>query len=548
MKLNTVTHPDVGNSLSVSLKKVWAIWLQTAQNFFQCKPCLSAEVSNRSHAGKTIVSLSELNYNYNTVKNQVENSTRKRSTLFRHRQTLFRHRHTTYQLPITSYQLPLHYYSTNNNRHLATLEEAVIRGLAPDNGLYMPEQLVPMPASFFETLHQKSFREISFSVANHLLGDDVEASDLKKMVEHSISFDAPLVRLDDNIFSLELFHGPTLAFKDFGARFMSQLLGHLVRHRNKEITVLVATSGDTGSAVANGFLGVDGIKVVVLYPSGKVSEIQEKQFTTLGRNITAIEVDGTFDDCQRLVKQAFMDSELQSNLFLTSANSINIARLIPQSFYYFYAWSQLGTVPPSASLPDRQGDRGLVFSVPSGNFGNLTAGLIAKRLGLPVHHFVASTNVNDIVPQYLHTKEFAPRASLSTISNAMDVGNPSNFARILDLYQGNWNLITQEITGYSFSDDETRSIMKSVFKENHYVLDPHGAIGLLGLKKYLQNNKGVTGIFLETAHPAKFKTVVEETIETSLELPDKLKAFMTGTKQSIQLDSNFSNLKSYLLQ
>jgi threonine synthase len=429
----------------------------------------------------------------------------------------------------------LKYYSTSNKTHQVSLEKAVIKGLAPDNGLYMPEKLTPMPASFFDTLHQKSFQEIAFEVANHLLGEDVAPSELRRMVNHTISFDAPLIKLEENIFSLELFHGPTLAFKDFGARFMSQLLGHFARKSNREVTILVATSGDTGSAVANGFLGVEGTKVVVLYPSGKVSEVQEKQFTTLGKNIVSLEVDGTFDDCQRLVKQAFMDDELQSKLFLTSANSINIARLIPQSFYYFYAWSRL------------ENRSNVVFSVPSGNFGNLTAGLIAKKLGLSIHHFVASTNANDIVPHYLLTKEFLPKPSVSTISNAMDVGNPSNFARILDLFQGDWNQISSVVTGYSFSDAETKSIMKSVFQKQGYIVDPHGAVGLLGLKKYLASNKEATGIFLETAHPTKFISVVEDAIDARLELPEKLKLFLGGTKQSVRIPDNFSRFKSLLL-
>jgi threonine synthase len=317
---------------------------------------------------------------------------------------------------------------------------------------------------------------------------------------------------------------------------MSQLLGYFATKKDREVTILVATSGDTGSAVANGFLRVAGTKVVVLYPSGKVSEIQEKQFTTLGKNITAIEINGTFDDCQRLVKQAFMDRELQAKLFLTSANSINIARLIPQSFYYFYSWSRL------------KNKNEVVFSVPSGNFGNLTAGLMARKLGLPIHHFVAATNANDIVPQYLQSRKFTPRDSISTISNAMDVGNPSNFARILELFGGDWDQIKNEITGYSFSDEETRNIMKSTFHENLYLLDPHGAVGLLGLKKYLNANGNSTGIFLETAHPAKFKSVVEEALQSSIELPDKLKVFMEGEKQSVSMKAEFVSLKNFLLK
>ena len=429
------------------------------------------------------------------------------------------------------------YYSTNNKSYEASLEQAVIKGLAPDGGLFMPKSIVPFPPSYFETISRKTFQEIGFEVAKQLLGNDVEESDLKRMIQHTISFDAPLVEIEKNIFALELFHGPTLAFKDFGARFLSQLLGHFAKKLNREVTVLVATSGDTGSAVANGFLGVEGTRVVVLYPSGKVSDIQEKQFTTLGKNITALEIDGTFDDCQALVKQAFGDTKLQEKLFLTSANSINIARLIPQTFYYFYAWSIL-----QSEVKDQ-----VVFSVPSGNFGNLTAGLMAKQLGLPIHHFIASTNINDVVPQYLSTKIFQPRTSASTISNAMDVGHPSNFARILDLYNANWPSITKEITGYSFNDEDTRTQMRETFEKNNYVLDPHGAIGLLGLKKYLYAHPKSTGVFLETAHPAKFNAVVNNTLKTTINIPEKLNTFLNQEKISIALKANFVLLKELLL-
>lgn len=428
------------------------------------------------------------------------------------------------------------FYSTNNKSHQVKLEEAVVRGLAPDGGLYMPVVLNPFPVSYFDSLPKKSFQEMGFAVAHQLLGDDVPVDVLQQMIEHTITFDAPLVQIEANIFALELFHGPTLAFKDFGARFMSQLLGYFAKKQNREVTILVATSGDTGSAVANGFLGVPNTKVVVLYPSGKVSDIQEKQFTTLGKNITALEVDGTFDDCQRMVKQAFGDGELQQKLFLTSANSINIARLIPQSFYYFWAWSRLA-------------NRGnVVASVPSGNFGNLTAGLLAKRLGLPINHFIASTNANDIVPQYLVSKKFNPQHSIATISNAMDVGNPSNFARMLDLYQGDWASLSADITGFSFSDDETQNEMLNVYQKDKYTLDPHGAVGLLGLKKYLKSNANAVGFFLETAHPAKFKSVVDETLNASIEIPQKLSAFVSGSKKSIVMRSDFNAFKNWLLE
>jgi threonine synthase len=424
------------------------------------------------------------------------------------------------------------FYSTRNKSARVSLRDAVIQGLAPDNGLYMPESIPTLPSSFFQKMHSLSFQEIAFTVANNLLGEDIPSSELKRIVDHTINFDAPLVSIEEDIYALELFHGPTLAFKDFGARFMSQLLGYFAGQDKREVTILVATSGDTGSAVANGFLGVPGTQVIVLYPSGKVSEVQEKQFTTLGKNVTAIEIDGTFDDCQRLVKTAFMDNDLKQRLFLTSANSINIARLIPQSFYYFYAWSRLS-----------QTGKDVVFSIPSGNFGNLTAGLLAKQMGLPVKKFVAATNINDIVPKYLSSGVFEPTSSRQTISNAMDVGNPSNFDRMLELYGDAMKGI---ITGYSFTDEQTRSAMRRVFESSDYVLDPHGAIGYLGLKKYLTLHQNVVGVFLETAHPGKFIDVVEDTLQRKIELPEALQAFMKGEKQSIRMTKDFDQLKNYL--
>lgn len=429
------------------------------------------------------------------------------------------------------------FYSTNNTHHQVSLKEAVLQGLAPDNGLYMPEQIPVLPASFFEKLHKLSFQEIGFAVANNLIGNDLPEAELKRIVDHTIQFDAPLVEMEKNIFSLELFHGPTLAFKDFGARFLSGLLGYFANQQEKEITILVATSGDTGSAVANGFYNVPGTRVVVLYPSGKVSEIQEKQFTTLGGNITALEIDGTFDDCQRLVKQAFMDEDLKQKLFLTSANSINIARLIPQSFYYFHAFAQL-----------KENQKQVVFSVPSGNFGNLTAGLLAKRMGLPIHQFIAATNQNDIVPEYLKTKLFSPRPSVQTISNAMDVGNPSNFARMLDLYQNNFDALSKDIVGCHYSDGQTNVVMQDVFKNKNYTLDPHGAIGYLGVKDYLKSNSNAVGIFLETAHPAKFKETVQAAIGATVSIPERLQKFLIGKKQSIKMGKEFGELKSYLVK
>jgi threonine synthase len=416
-----------------------------------------------------------------------------------------------------------------------SLREAVLEGLAPDNGLYMPVTIPRLADRFFKELRSKSFQQIGIDVVKNIIGDDLADAEIEKIVTHTIQFDAPLVEVERNIYSLELFHGPTLAFKDFGARFLSGMLAHYAQQQDKEITILVATSGDTGSAVANGFFNVPGTRVIVLYPSGKVSEIQEKQFTTLGGNITALEIDGTFDDCQRLVKEAFLNKDLKEKLFLTSANSINIARLIPQSFYYFYAYSRL------------ENSDNAVFAVPSGNFGNLTAGLLAKRMGLPIRKFIAATNVNDIVPEYLRTNIFSPRPSTQTISNAMDVGNPSNFARMLDLFEHDVEKLKQEIVGYSFTDEQTRSAMISVFNSKKYTLDPHGAIGYLGLKNYLKDNPGDVGVFLETAHPAKFTEVVEETLKQKIALPEKLQHFMSKQKKSIAMKADFSAFKKFLL-
>ena len=428
------------------------------------------------------------------------------------------------------------FYSTNNPDLKVDLKQAVTQGLAPDNGLYMPEKIPALPKAFFDTIAKKSFQEIAFEVADNLIGEDVPKAELQRIVEHTIQFDAPLVELGENIYALELFHGPTLAFKDFGARFMSQLLGYFAKQQQKEIIILVATSGDTGSAVANGFLGVAGTKVVVLYPSGKVSEIQEKQFTTLGKNVTALEVDGTFDDCQNLVKQAFLDRDLKQKYFLTSANSINIARLIPQSFYYFYGYSR---------IPDKKNP--VIFSVPSGNFGNLTGGLLAKRMGLPIDKFVASTNINDVVPRYLSSKSFNPGPSKQTISNAMDVGNPSNFVRLLDLFQGDFESLSREIAGYAFTDSETETAMQEVFSRNKYIMDPHGAVAYLGLKEFLKSRKtAATGIFLETAHPAKFKEVVDETLQVPVPIPTELQKFLQHPKKSISLSSEYQVFKDFL--
>ena len=429
------------------------------------------------------------------------------------------------------------YYSTNRKAADATLEEAVVKGLASDRGLFMPREIKPLPQEFYEHIEELSFQEIAYRVADTFFGEDIPADTLKQIVYDTLSFDVPLVKVTDNIYSLELFHGPTLAFKDVGARFMARLLGYFIRKEGKkEVNVLVATSGDTGSAVANGFLGVEGIHVYVLYPKGKVSEIQEKQFTTLGRNITALEVDGTFDDCQALVKAAFMDRELNEHLQLTSANSINVARFLPQAFYYFYAYAQLKKAGRGANA---------VVCVPSGNFGNITAGLFGKRMGLPVSRFIAANNRNDIFYQYLQTGVYSPRPSIATIANAMDVGDPSNFARVLDLYQSSHEAICADISGATYTDEQIADTMRQVWQEHHYLLDPHGACGYRALAEGLQ--PGETGVFLETAHPAKFKDTVEKIIGESISIPAKLQAFMSGEKQSQPMSREFADFKKYLL-
>ena len=436
------------------------------------------------------------------------------------------------------------FYSTNNTSLTVSLQEAVVKGLAEDKGLFMPEKIEKLPQEFFDTIGTLSFPEIAYTVAEAFFGSDIEADELKKIVNETLSFDTPLVEVEDRIYSLELFHGPTLAFKDVGARFMSRMLAYFIsKQQNTEpVNVLVATSGDTGSAVANGFLGVEGIRVFVLYPKGLVSKIQESQFTTLGQNITALEVDGTFDDCQRLVKSAFLDEELNRKMRLTSANSINVARFLPQAFYYFYAFAQLRSMQPKLSAEELE----TVFCVPSGNFGNLTAGLIAKRMGLPVKRFIAANNRNDIFLQYLKTGIYTPKPSVATIANAMDVGDPSNFVRVLDLYGHSHEAICREISGVSYTDEEIGDAMRLCLKENNYLTDPHGACGYLALKSGLSGNEN--GIFLETAHPAKFKETVESIIGQPVEIPEKLQAFMKGTKQSTAMSSDFETFKTYLME
>ncbi|MDD4968364.1 MAG: threonine synthase [Paludibacter sp.] len=429
------------------------------------------------------------------------------------------------------------YYSTNKKVSGVSLQDAVVKGLAEDKGLFMPDSIKVLPQTFFDNIENLSFQEMAYTVAEAFFGDDVEAEALKKIVYNTLNFDVPLVYVADNIYSLELYHGPTLAFKDVGGRFMSRLLNYFIQKESKtNVNVLVATSGDTGSAVANGFLGVEGIHVYVLYPKGLVSPIQECQFTTLGQNITALEVDGTFDDCQALVKSAFMDAELNAAMKLTSANSINVARFLPQSFYYFYAYAQLKKLGKEENL---------VMCVPSGNFGNITGGLFAKRMGLPVKRFIAANNRNDIFLQYLQSGVYKPRPSVSTIANAMDVGDPSNFARVLDLFDGSHDAIVSEISGVSYNDLQIAETLKACYAETGYLLDPHGACGYRALKEGLEANE--TGVFLETAHPAKFLETVENIIGEKVEIPMKLQEFMKGEKKSLPLTKDFESFKSYLL-
>lgn len=434
--------------------------------------------------------------------------------------------------------MKMKYYSTNHTSPDVTLAEAVVKGLAPDRGLYMPERIERLPAEFFDNIDSMSFHEMACTVARAFFGDDIPASDLDAIVCDTLSFPTPVVEVEPGIYSLELFHGPTLAFKDVGARFMARLLQYFISRGDdrRNVHVLVATSGDTGSAVANGFLGVNGINVHVLYPKGKVSPIQECQFTTLGRNITAIEVDGVFDDCQRLVKSAFLDAELNDRLLLTSANSINVARFLPQAFYYFNAYAQL----KKAGKADN-----LVVCVPSGNFGNITAGLIAHRMGLPIRRFIAANNANDVFFDYLQSGVYTPRPSVATIANAMDVGDPSNFARILDLYGNDHSRITSLISGTTYSDGLIAETMADCHRRTGYLLDPHGAVGYRALRQMLL--PGETGVFLETAHPAKFKETVEAHTGTTVELPDRLKAFMQGSKQSVEMSKDYEAFRSYLL-
>ena len=433
----------------------------------------------------------------------------------------------------------MRYYSTNHQAPMATLEEAVVNGLAPDRGLYMPETIHRLPDEFFEGIEHLRFQDIACVVADAFFGEDVEQDALHEIVWDTLQFDCPVVEVTPTIYSLELFHGPTLAFKDVGARFMARLLQYFLtcRGNDERINVLVATSGDTGSAVANGFLGVEGIHVYVLYPKGKVSPIQECQFTTLGQNITALEIDGVFDDCQRLVKSAFMDSELNRHMRLTSANSINVARFLPQAFYYFNAYARMKELGKA--------DR-LVVCVPSGNFGNITAALFGHRMGLPISRFIAANNSNDVFYQYLQTGEYHPQPTRQTLANAMDVGDPSNFARVIDLYGGSHERIASLIGGAAYTDYSIRAALRECYESHHYLCDPHGACGYQALKDLLL--PGETGVFCETAHPAKFKEKVDATVGIDTAIPERLAAFMRGTKQSVPLGKDFGDLKAYLLK
>ncbi|MBC9798395.1 threonine synthase [Sinomicrobium weinanense] len=430
------------------------------------------------------------------------------------------------------------YYSLNHKSEQASFKEAVIRGLAPDKGLYFPESVPPLDPAFIEDLENQSNEEIAYRAIAPFAGDEIPENELRRIVGETLSFDFPLQEIEENVHSLELFHGPTMAFKDVGARFMARCLGYFNRDKKQDtgkVTVLVATSGDTGGAVASGFLGVKGVDVIILYPKGKVSDIQERQLTTLGQNITALEVNGTFDDCQDMVKNAFLDDSLSAKN-LTSANSINVARWLPQMFYFFFAYKQ---------LKDKSKD--VVFTVPSGNFGNICAGIMARKLGLPVDHFVAATNINDTVPQYLQSGVYTPKPSRQTISNAMDVGNPSNFVRIQHLFDNDLDALKAGFSSYSFTDKATRDAMSQIYKKSGYIADPHGAVGYLGLKEYLKNNPGKAGIFLETAHPVKFLDIVEDTLGVHISIPEQIKTVMDKDKVKHNI-SNYEELKGFLLE
>lgn len=427
----------------------------------------------------------------------------------------------------------MNYYSLNNKNHKVSFQEAVIKGLAPDRGLYFPETISPLPDSFFQNIETLSNEEIAFETIKQFVGDEIPETELKKIIAETLCFDFPCIPAEDNVFSLELFHGPTMAFKDVGARFMSRCLGYFNRNVDKKVTVLVATSGDTGGAVASGFLGVKGVEVIILYPSGKVSDIQERQLTTLGQNIKALEVDGVFDDCQDMVKKAFLDESL-AHKNLTSANSINIARWLPQMFYIFFAYKQL-----------KQYNKSIILSCPSGNFGNICAGIMAKKLGLPIAHFVASTNANDTVPRFLEKGNYEPKPSVATISNAMDVGNPSNFIRIQELYNNDLTEFEKDFSSYSFTDTETEITIKDIYTRTKYIAEPHGAVGYLGLKKEMEKQPNSIGVFLETAHPIKFLDVVEPLLDLQLPIPKQIESVLNKEKVSVKIKT-YEELKDFL--
>jgi threonine synthase len=429
------------------------------------------------------------------------------------------------------------YFSLNNKSHQVNFETAVIQGLAPDRGLYFPEKIPALDPAFIANLHQFSDQEIGYRVISPFIGDEIEEKELRKIIADTLSFPFPVQKVTGQTFALELFHGPTLAFKDVGARFMAGCLGYFRRNSKEPVTVLVATSGDTGGAVASGFYDVPGVEVVILYPSKKVSQLQEKQLTTLGKNIHALEIEGTFDDCQQLVKTAFLDQELQQKRALTSANSINVARWLPQMFYYFLAYKQMKATHPK-----------LVFSVPSGNFGNICAGMMAAAMGLPVSHFVAATNVNDTVPRFMETGKYDPHSAVPTLSNAMDVADPSNFVRILELFGNSLPSLQAKLSSYSFTDAETSVTMEKVWKEHHYMLDPHGAVGYLGLQQYLQDHPELTGIFLETAHPVKFEDTAPKSIREEIYTPAKVASLYYKEKQATLLPTDYNTFKNWLMQ
>ena len=430
----------------------------------------------------------------------------------------------------------MHLYSTNNKSKRVDLKEAVLSGLPDDKGLFMPSSIPVLGATFFREIRNLSFPALVLELSDRLIGDVIPRPELKKLMEAAIDFDAPLVPLDDRLGVLELFHGPSLAFKDFGARFMAQIMGYFIKEERRTLRILVATSGDTGGAVAAGFLNTPGIEVIILYPKGKVSDLQEKQLTTLGNNIRALEVEGNFDDCQAMVKRAFLDPELRKNCWLSSANSINIARLIPQSFYYFRAYQQL----PDPAQP-------FAFIVPSGNFGNLTAGLIAKKMGLPVSLFVAATNRNKVVPDYLQMGRYQPMPSVPTISNAMDVGNPSNFVRMMELYDKDWARIKEDVAGWSFDDEDTMAAIRKVYQLYDYTIDPHGAVGYLAYEKLIEKHPEIYSILLETAHPAKFLEIVEQQTGVPIEIPERLEVLRDKPKEAVLIPNDFKALKTYLL-